>query len=91
MPEAAKSAVAGSIYDGDIHSHLVAINPDSVGKATMFTADEKFVVLDEHSQAKLTLDFTCYGCHKDPAGVGGDRDDMFSLGELSLKARGIHE
>ncbi len=90
MPQAAKSAVASNVYNGDIHSHLFAINTDAVGKETMWTEDGAFVAVDEHSQAKLTLDFACYGCHRDESGEGGNLEQEKSLEQLSAKATGIH-
>jgi len=89
MPAAAKSAWAGNIYKGDLRSHILAINTDGVNKTDgMFTEDGKFV-RTENELARITLDFACYGCHKDGDGVGGSFSEK-SLGFLSAMATGIH-
>lgn len=90
MPQTGKSAVSSNNYNGDIRSHLWSIRTDAVSKSEMFTADGKFVVLDEQSQGSVTLDFACYGCHKDADGVGGP-NSIKTLEELSAKASGIHD
>ena len=37
----------------------------------MFTEDGMYVLEDAQGQAQVTLDFACYGCHRDEAGQGG--------------------
>jgi len=89
MPDAAKSARADYAYKGDIASHLFQINTDPVGKDAMWTSDGKFVQLDEFGKGRVTLDFACYGCHKDENGVGGIYSTK-TLAELSAKAKTMH-
>ncbi len=89
MPKAAKSARAEHEYRGDIASHTFTINPAAVGKSAMWTSDGKFVALDEFGRGAITLDFACYSCHNDPAGVGGGGSPK-TLAELSAKATGMH-
>jgi hypothetical protein len=85
MPNASKSALAVNAYMGDVRTHLFTINPDgSKTKDDMFTADGKFA-----DKGWVTLDFACYSCHTDEAGVGGDYS-MKTMAELSAKATGIH-
>ena len=92
MPEAAKSATISSVdnpYDADVTSHIVAINTAAVNRTDgMFTAEGDFVILVD-DKAKITLDFACYGCHKDDEGKGGSFSAQ-TLAELSDKAEGIH-
>ncbi len=68
MPEAAKSAIGkavGNGWEGDVASHIWAINTDPVPKDSMFTADGSAVKLDENGLAAVTLDFVCLRCHQD--------------------------
>ena len=55
MPFAAKSAVIREDYQGDVRSHLFAINTDA--DASMFSADSSVAV------GYLTVDFACIYCH----------------------------
>ena len=72
MPKASKSALGharGNGWEGDINTHIMAINTnpvvkDSVG-AGMFTDDGTAVRLDENGLAAVTLDFACLSCHTD--------------------------
>lgn len=89
MPDAAKSARADNKYHGDVASHLFKINTNPVGMTEMWTSDGSFVKLDEFGKGALTLDFACYGCHKDENGVGGTGSTK-TLAELSTKAQGMH-
>ncbi len=89
MPEASKSAVAVHEYQGDIKTHIWAINTAAVGKDDMFTPAGDFVLLDVEDQAQITLDFACYSCHKDEGGIGGEWSQQ-DLDALSAKAIGIH-
>jgi hypothetical protein len=38
----------------------------------------------------VTLDFACYSCHKDEAGVGGEFS-IKTLAQLRAKAESIHD
>ncbi len=92
MPQVAKSAVVNpdNPYDADVTSHIIAINTDPVNKTDgMFSADGAFVLLDDDGMARITLDFACYGCHKDDDGNGGSFSPR-TLSELSTMAVGIH-
>jgi len=85
MPQAAKSAVAVNAYTADIRSHVFGIDPDAAKtKDDMFSADGSLEIL-----GAVTLDFACYSCHKDAAGVGG-ANSAKTIAELSAKATGIH-
>ncbi len=68
MPFAVKSAVStmvsyvgGSVPKGDIRSHIQRISTNP--QWTMFTDDGKFVRVDSHNKAYLTLDYVCMSCH----------------------------
>ena len=66
MPPAGKSAIGmqvGNGWRGDVKTHIWAINPEAVTKEAMFTADGKYVKLDDNGHAAVTLDFACLGCH----------------------------
>ena len=53
-------------------------------KDDMFNEDGSLEILGMN-----TLDFTCYGCHKDENGVGGEYS-MKTMAEFAAKADGIH-
>lgn len=90
MPKATKSAVAISDYQGDLRTHIWTINTDPVGKMEgMFTQDGTYVMEDAQGMAQVTLDFACYSCHRDEAGMGGDYS-MRTLAELSAFAFDMH-
>ncbi len=90
MPKASKSAVAISDYQGDLRTHIWSINRNPVGKMEgMFTPDGTYVIEDGQGQAQITLDFACYSCHRDEAGVGGNYS-MRTLEELSEFAFDMH-
>ena len=69
MPLAAKSAIVTKEFGededtghlGDIHSHTFKLNSDR--DAQMFTADGKFVALDDEGDAIVKVEFACAGCH----------------------------
>lgn len=90
IAKASKTAVAFSPFQGDIATHIFAINTAPVGKTEgMFTEDGSLVITDADGQAKVTLDFACYGCHQDENGDGGTFS-MRTLEELSEYAINIH-
>ena len=89
MPMASKSAVKVHDYQGDIKTHIWTINTEPVGKDAMFNAEGNYVVEDDAGQAMVTLDFACYGCHQDAAGVGGGAS-FKSLSTLAESAQGMH-
>ena len=61
MAFATKSAQPLGPYQGDVWTHLFAINTDA--DANLFTEDGSFVALDDEGQASVTLDFACKRCH----------------------------
>lgn len=90
MPDASKSAVASNLYNGDVATHLWTINTSINGKDDMFSVDGTSVVIDEDTGfASITLDFACYGCHKDENGVGGSMSTK-TMQELVDRAATIH-
>jgi hypothetical protein len=93
MPEASKSAVAETIYNGDVKTHIFRINTEPVPMDSMVYYDEAdgkyFVRLDENGMAAVTLDYTCYGCHTDPDGNGGG-GSVKTLEELAAYAPYVH-
>ncbi len=83
MPKASKTAISQNAYVADIRTHIWGINTAAVGKtAGMFDAAGTLVLEDGAGMAKVTLDFACYSCHKDEAGVGGSAS-MRTLQQLS--------
>lgn len=89
MPYTGKSATNSSPYKADVHSHIVRIRTTTETKAAYFNAAGNRVALDSAGNAALTLDFACYGCHKDADGKGGTGSAK-TMGELAAKAVTIH-
>lgn len=87
MSQATKSAVAENSFVGDVQTHIFRINPDPVGKDYFFSADLLSVATADEG---VTLDFACYQCHTDPITLEGGGFSQKSLGDLSVKATGIH-
>jgi len=86
MPRAGKSARKVHVHEGDVRTHIFAINSDAVDKTAMFFDDEDATF----ARGFVTLDFACYGCHTDPlSGEGGGRSEQ-TLAALSARAMGIH-
>ena len=86
LPRATKSARALTEHEGDVRSHIFAIDPDAVDKSTMWIVDTDG---KEIAGPAVTLDFVCYQCHQDENGVGGTMSQK-TLAQLSAKATGIH-
>ena len=84
MPLAAKSAIKTGDYTGDVHSHTFKINPAADG--TLFNAEG---TLANPEGLGLSLDYVCYSCHKDDAGLGGALSAK-TMEELSAKATNFH-
>ncbi len=82
MPYAAKSAVKWEDYQGDIRSHLFAINVDP--EADMFNADSSQAV------GYLTLQFTCQYCHDGSSAHGEPAAPPKTLQELAEAAPLVH-
>ena len=76
MPYAVKSAVAREPYQGDVRSHLFAINTDP--DAPMFSED------GTQAMGYLTLQFACGYCHD------GTPADSLSLDSLAITAPLVH-
>lgn len=71
MAKTGKSAVSTNTYTGDISSHSFRILDAAATKTdSMFNTAGTSVIL-RNGQSSITLDFACYACHKDTAGVGG--------------------
>ncbi len=77
MPYASLSAKQLGPHQGDLRTHLFAINTDP--DANLFTDDGKFVKLDADGKAGATLDFSCQRCHQDT-----------SLEQLAKFAKNFH-
>ncbi len=94
MPKASKSAIKLHAYSGDIKTHILKINTAAIGNADgmyeyIEAEDKTFVQTDAEGLASITLDFACYGCHRDENEVGGS-NSIRTLQQLSDKAMGIH-
>jgi hypothetical protein len=85
MPRTGKSSYAINEYVGDLRSHVFSLDASAVGKDTLFYTEGDL----ELSLPKVTLDFACYGCHRDPLGVGGT-GTVQTLQQLSDFAVGMH-
>jgi len=77
MSYASKSAAALGPHQGDLQTHLFAINTDPT--ANMFTEDGGRVALDPNGKGAVTMDFACQRCHD------------ASLEELAKYANGFHD
>ena len=90
MSYATKTAVTRTLYQADMHTHIVKINTAADGD--MFNEDG---TLADGSEG-VTLDLICYRCHKDPDGAGGGEPGLEytsrkSMQELSDYATGYHD
>lgn len=64
----ARAAVVGPAGRmGDVRTHIVRINTDSVDYKSLFNADLTQVQKDAQGQAAITVDFVCLRCHN---GIG---------------------
>lgn len=88
LAQATKSAVAATLFEGDVKTHIFTINPGAVGKDAMFFTDAG--TGKTLTNAFVTLDFVCYQCHTDPVSGEGGGMSTKTLAELSGKATGIH-
>jgi hypothetical protein len=77
MPPASLSGEPLGPYQGDIKTHIFAINTDP--DASLFTAGGDFVALDGEGEAGVTLDFACKRCH-----------ETTEMDELARFARNFH-
>ncbi|MEW5702573.1 MAG: multiheme c-type cytochrome [Candidatus Zixiibacteriota bacterium] len=87
LARAGKSGRSVNIYKGDIRTHIFKITTDPYPKDSMFYVSQTDGKV--YARGFMTLDFACYGCHKDASGVGGSASQK-TLAELSTRARGIH-
>jgi hypothetical protein len=83
MPFATRSAVAFTPYRGDVRTHVFEIHVGEETKDAMFENDAL------KRDFGVTLDFVCYQCHRDSAGVGGSGSQR-SLAELAEASAGMH-
>ncbi len=84
MPEASKSAIKKGPYQGDIKTHIFAINTAADGK--LLNEDGNLANSDGLG---VSLDYVCYKCHKDEQGVGGSASTK-SRTALAMKASNYH-
>jgi len=82
MPYAAKSAVKREDYQGDVRSHLFAINTDP--DASMFNADSTVAV------GYLTVDFACLYCHDGSSAHGEPPAHVMDRVEAAEEAPLVH-
>ena len=88
MSRATLSARSVNKYQGDVRTHIFKIHNGAEGQADMFeTMGAGTFVKQGYG---VTLDYACYSCHKDEAGVGGDERTL-TLAQLRAKAEEIHE
>lgn len=85
MPEASKSAIKKGPYQGDIKTHIFAINTAADGQ--FFNEAGNLANVDGLG---VTLDMICYKCHKDADGEGGDNSQK-TMEALSAKAATFHK
>ena len=85
MSRASKSARTTGDFRGDVQTHIFRINTDPVGRDAMFVEEDG----QTYAQEFVTLDYACYGCHKDESGLGGPNSTR-TLEELSAAAVNIH-
>ncbi len=86
MPRATKSARAVHTFEGDVRSHIFRIQTQAWPKDSMFVDSLGSTV----GRDFVTLDFACYGCHKDASGEGGTGSQK-TLAQLAAKAAVIHQ
>jgi len=86
MPKASKTAVSTTPYQADLRTHIFKINTEPVDQSAMWFSEGG----KTFARGFVTLDFACYGCHKDANGVGGQMSQK-TLAELSAKATSMHE
>jgi hypothetical protein len=87
MGRATKSARKVNDHQGDLRTHIFKIKPD-----TLFASDPGGMFYQDGtvtlSNGYVTLDFACYGCHKNPdnGDVGGPNSSK-DLVEISGRRR----
>lgn len=87
MPYATIETDSTNKYVADVRTHIFSLRVSTDEKGSMFIPADGSKVLTIHGG--LTLDLACYGCHKDPSGVGGPYIEE-SMEALAGKAAVIH-
>jgi hypothetical protein len=89
MARVTKSARAINSFEGDVRTHIFAINPDG-----LMTKDDMFFTPVGSTKMStnpwVTLDFACYSCHTDPITLEGGGGSEKTMAELANKAAAIH-
>jgi len=86
MSRATKSARSITPYQGDLQTHIFAINSGEETKDFMWYDIDGTT----YSRGFVTLDFACYQCHEDPLTGEGGSASQKTMAELSARAMGIH-
>ena len=87
MSRATLSARFVNKYQGDVRTHVFKIHEGAEGQTGMFeTVGANTYVKQGYG---VTLDYACYSCHKDEAGVGGGFSTQ-TLAQLRAMAERIH-
>jgi hypothetical protein len=91
MPFASRSATWAVVGEsngrvGDMRTHILRINTNTVDYTGMFTTDGSAVLKDSAGRAAVTVDFVCLRCHNTDDGYPF-RLTLRSAAEI---ARGIH-
>jgi len=88
MPYTAKNGISYNKYRGDAPNHNFKINLSET--ATYITMDANENYWANIDGKGTTLEFACYGCHKDTDGIGGEYS-IKTRAELSAKAATFHK
>lgn len=88
MPKTVKNAISVNKYIGDAPNHNFKINTSAT--AEYLTKDANNVSWANADKKGSTLDFACYQCHKDEAGVGGP-NSIKTRAQLAAKAVTFHK
>ncbi len=87
MPHTVKNGISYNKYMGDARNHNFKINTSAT--ATYLTTDASGTWANADGKGS-TLDFACYSCHKDAAGIGG-ANSAKTMQELATKAVTFHK
>ncbi|MDP1623644.1 MAG: cytochrome c3 family protein [Bacteroidales bacterium] len=87
MSKTVKNAISFNKYKGDAPNHNFKINTSAT--ATYLTTDGSGTWANLDGKG-TTLDFACYSCHQDTAGVGGIYSKK-TMQELATKAITFHK
>lgn len=87
MAKASKSAIkTNDDLNGDIKTHIFAINPAADGNTTFFNTEGNLANFDGKG---VPLNFICYKCHQDESGNGGGMSAK-TMTQLSVLATDFH-